>query len=165
MSLVTFGIYEIFWLVDTKKELNSKTNFHIPSIWLLILPVPVVIAGYVFMFMNTTTVNGTTQTSSGGAALGSLGLIFLGFIVGGAISIYWFFRYSQAVNQYTKGKMTTAVSFLLLYLINFIGVALIQDAYNNLQESPEGPAAGGPATPPAANPPAGSPNQPSAPAA
>jgi len=37
LSLVTFGIYYIVWLVKTKGEMNTK-GAEIPTAWLLIIP-------------------------------------------------------------------------------------------------------------------------------
>ena len=36
-SLITFGIYFLYWLVVTKEELNKK-GADIPTSWLLIIP-------------------------------------------------------------------------------------------------------------------------------
>jgi hypothetical protein len=64
------------------------------------------------------------------------GLVFIAMLLALVISIFWFFRFSKAINQYTNGKMTTAVTFLVLWLIHLIGVALIQDAFNDMQGAP-----------------------------
>lgn len=36
-SIITFGIYGIYWLVSTKNEINSL-GAQIPTAWLLIIP-------------------------------------------------------------------------------------------------------------------------------
>jgi hypothetical protein len=38
LTLITFGIYMIYWLVQTKKEMNSL-GAAIPTAWLLIIPI------------------------------------------------------------------------------------------------------------------------------
>jgi magnesium-transporting ATPase (P-type) len=38
LSIITFGIYAIYWLVQTKKEMNGL-GAAIPSAWLLIVPI------------------------------------------------------------------------------------------------------------------------------
>src|SRR5271170_7569464 len=58
LSIITLGIYDIYWLVVTKKELNQKTSQHTPTIWLLIAPVIILIVGYILL------IAGTTQTVS-----------------------------------------------------------------------------------------------------
>ncbi|MCX6727246.1 MAG: DUF4234 domain-containing protein [Candidatus Saccharibacteria bacterium] len=37
LPIVTFGIYQIFWYVDTKEEMNAH-GADIPTAWLLIVP-------------------------------------------------------------------------------------------------------------------------------
>ena len=88
--------------------------------------------------------NGSTYTGTSptGMSTGNLGLwlagmaiIFIGYIAGLVTSIIWFFQFSKAVNAYTQGKMSTAVTFLVLWLIHLIGVALIQDAFNDVEDA------------------------------
>lgn len=50
--------------------------------------------------------------------------------------IWWYFKYSKGVEHVSHGKMGTAISFLLLYLLGFIGQAIIQDTFNNLGQVP-----------------------------
>ena len=38
LSIITFGIYGLYWVVSTKKELNSL-GASIPTAWLLIIPI------------------------------------------------------------------------------------------------------------------------------
>jgi len=56
------------------------------------------------------------------------------------VNIYWFYLYSKAVNNVTKGELSTAVTFLLIWLISFIGYAIIQDAFNSVAEASPAPA-------------------------
>jgi len=37
-SIITFGIYAIYWMVSTKEEINSR-GAEIPTAWLLIVPI------------------------------------------------------------------------------------------------------------------------------
>jgi len=37
-SIITFGIYAIYWMVSTKNEMN-KLGAKIPTAWLLIVPI------------------------------------------------------------------------------------------------------------------------------
>jgi hypothetical protein len=39
------------------------------------------------------------------------------------------------VDQYTHGEVNTAVAFLLLYLLRFIGMAVIQDKFNDMLDA------------------------------
>jgi hypothetical protein len=37
LTIITFGIYKLYWLVKTKEELN-KAGADIPTAWLLVIP-------------------------------------------------------------------------------------------------------------------------------
>jgi len=146
LSIITLGIYDLYWLAVTRRELNAKTEIKVPSIWVLISPAIVLIGAYILLFVAVISKNPATQyqiqqtqTPNSGIALLSFVLILIGFIASAIISVFWFFRFSKAINQYTRGKMSTAVSFLILYLIHLIGVALIQDAFNDMGAVPAGP--------------------------
>ncbi len=258
LSIVTFGIYDLYWLVVTKKVLNEKTKQHTPTIWLLVVPYIILIAGYSMLFVGSiidaahssthskpgpaytaissgeqlnkrgerrppqylhvceaadgkryisqgtpkclgadtfkndydssvsgtvysspcktingelryvyvansepcpagtqlvftnyvgdnnlllgsssstsTTADSNTQLSHSSLYWWSLGLIFVGYISTFVTSIFWFFQFSKAINEYTRGKMNTAVTFLILWLIHLIGVALIQDTFNEMDQ-------------------------------
>jgi len=51
------------------------------------------------------------------------------------VSYWWMWRYSQAVEKYTKGKITGVVSFILLFLVGSIGMGILQDTYNKLKKA------------------------------
>jgi hypothetical protein len=139
LSIVTLGIYDIYWLVQTKKVLNKETKFHTPTIWLLFAPAVLLIPGYVGLFINISKQTSDAYYASSSSAplphpalfFVSFITIFLGFLSAFFISAFWFFKFSKAVNEYTRGKMSTAVTFLILWLIHLIGVALVQDAFND----------------------------------
>ncbi|HUA13147.1 MAG TPA: DUF4234 domain-containing protein [Candidatus Sulfotelmatobacter sp.] len=138
LSIITLGIYDIYWLVKTKTVLNKETKVHVPTIWLLFIPGILLGVGYGLLIgggvsnHNTGYGSSTSTIAHPGVFFSGVGLIVVGFIAAFTIGIYWLFRFSQAVDEYTNGKMNTAVSFLILWLVHFIGVALIQDAFNNM---------------------------------
>ncbi|MFC1860030.1 DUF4234 domain-containing protein [Chloroflexota bacterium] len=37
LSVITFGLYSLFWLVATKDQMNAK-GAQIPTAWLIIIP-------------------------------------------------------------------------------------------------------------------------------
>ena len=59
------------------------------------------------------------------------------------ISIYWMWKYSEGVDQVTKGEMSAPIAFILLFLLGNIGMAVIQLDFNKLsgqsnsQDSPD----------------------------
>lgn len=47
-------------------------------------------------------------------------------------NIWWLWKYSQGVEQVTKGKYTAGVSFLLLFILSAIGQAVLQTEFNRM---------------------------------
>jgi hypothetical protein len=130
LSILTFGIYNIYWLVKTKKELNSKTKIHVMSIWLLLLPAIVfivaLIVGLVVGFSS-----GNTQTS-GGAGIAVILIDIFAWIILFPIMFFWFFGFSKAVNEYTDGRLSTALTFLLFFSGTVLGIFFAQDTFNEM---------------------------------
>lgn len=70
------------------------------------------------------------------------------------VNIYWLWKYSVGVDKVTNGKISAILSFLLMYLLGFIGAAIIQDSFNNLDASTASPTAAPDQTPTAVDAPA-----------
>ena len=102
LTLVTFGIYGLYWEVKTKGEMNAL-GADIPTAWLIIVP----IANY-----------------------------------------WWLWKYSQGVEKVTGGKLSGALVFIIMLLAGFIGIAIVQDSFNNIGTTP--PTAAVPPAAPAA---------------
>lgn len=47
-------------------------------------------------------------------------------------NIYWVWKYSEGVELVTKKEMSTAVAFILLFLLGIIGMAIIQSKFNSI---------------------------------
>lgn len=166
-SIITLGIYDIYWLLKTKNILNKETQVHVPSIWLIIAPLLLSIVSFIaFVGYSANTninsngsynysynnFNGSSTSSSNfsGSSTASVGknktnfapvlILTAVFIILAIIlfflSAYWLYRYSQAVDSYTNGRMSTALAFLVLFLVHIIGVALVQDAFNKKLGNP-----------------------------
>jgi len=45
-------------------------------------------------------------------------------------SIWWMWKFSGGVEHVTRGKQSQAVAFILLFLLSFIGMAVVQSALN-----------------------------------
>ncbi|MHB1865338.1 MAG: DUF4234 domain-containing protein [Candidatus Saccharimonadales bacterium] len=160
LSIITLGIYDIYWLVKTKTELNAKTSQHVPSIWLLVSPIIPVVVGYILLLIGAhgsqstqTNYYGTTvvtnSSSGGNHSLILIGVVIMviGWIAVLFLSMWWLYKFSKAVNEYTHGKMSTAVTFLILWLIHLIGVALVQDTFNDMLDQPMAAASAAPGGP------------------
>ncbi len=148
LSIVTLGIYDLFWLYKVKKELNAKTNVHTPTLWLLFAPALVmvlgIIIGMVMVVANSTPTDAYATSSTPSIAANVIILVSytFGFLVVVPVTFYWFFKFSKAVSQYTNGGVSTAVTFMLLYLLRFIGMAVIQDHFNDMLAAGTTPGAG-----------------------
>jgi hypothetical protein len=47
------------------------------------------------------------------------------------VQIWWYWKYSEGVEMVTKGKMQQIIAFILLLVLGTIGMAVIQDSFNN----------------------------------
>lgn len=156
LSLITLGIYDLYWLVVTKKELNAKTHTKTPTIWLLFAPFIVMFAGFILLTIDTVATSSSSLNNSG--AHTAANIIFLlvyifAFLIILPVTFFWFFKFSKAVDEYTNGKMSTGVTFLLLWLLHLLGVAIVQDTFNDMIDAGVTPASApafGGAMPPAA---------------
>ncbi len=149
-SVITVGIYDLVWLYKIKKELNQKTSIHIPSIFLLFVPIVLILIAFVAMFAlagSSTTTSSTssissygsnsfnTTSSSSGSVLGPVvGMLIyaIAILAWLGIGFYWFLRFSKGIDRYTEGKISTPLSFLLLWVLNIIGIMLLQDYFNDM---------------------------------
>ncbi len=86
LSIITLGIYSIYWLVTTKIQMNNK-EAQIPTAWLLIIPL---------------------------------------------VNIYWLWKFSEGVELVTNKGMQTAVAFLLLWILDILGAAIVQNELNKV---------------------------------
>ena len=55
--------------------------------------------------------------------------------------IWWCWEYSKAVENVTHEKLSGVLAFILVWLLGFIGQAIIQDYFNKIVEVPSSNAA------------------------
>lgn len=147
LSFITLGIYDLYWLVKTKAELNAKTKVHTPSIFLLFSPILLLIIAVIVLAASNSSSSPTTSTTylnnsittattnvNGGSVVG-ISLFALTSLITIGISFFWFFKFSKAINEYTNGKSGTGITFLLLWVLHFIGVAIVQDTFNDMLDA------------------------------
>lgn len=48
------------------------------------------------------------------------------------VNLWWMWKYSEGVEYITSNKLSGALSFILLYLLGFIGQAIVQDSFNKI---------------------------------
>ncbi|HSX17410.1 MAG TPA: DUF4234 domain-containing protein [Patescibacteria group bacterium] len=116
LPFVTLGIYCIYWLYDTRRELvarNGQAN-SIPPVSILFAPFLLLIALFFFAFI--------VSWNSDGGALGVIATILLG-IVGVAamlvVPLWWFWQYCQVSTNTTK-SMDFSQMYVLYIAITWL---------------------------------------------
>jgi uncharacterized membrane protein YjgN (DUF898 family) len=89
LTLITFGIYGIYWEVVTKGEMVKK-GADIPTALLIIVPVA---------------------------------------------NLWWAYKYCMGVEKVTNGKMSGVLALVLMLVLGLVGMAIIQDAFNNVEDT------------------------------
>lgn len=64
---------------------------------------------------------------SKGATIPTAWLLLVPFV-----NFYWYWLYSVGVEKVTNGKLSGAVTFLLLILLGPIGMAIVQNSFNEI---------------------------------
>jgi uncharacterized membrane protein len=95
LTIITLGIYVIFWQYFTTKELRQKGG-NIPIFILYFIPL---------------------------------------------VNLYWYWKYCEAADQVTVGKVPTILGFILFVLLWPIPSYVYQYYYNNLEVGPTNPSA------------------------
>lgn len=127
MSLITLGIYSLYWIYMTRKELvqASGNPKSIPSFWILLAPILLltILVGVAFAVTDSATTNGIVNV------LGIIGVI--GVIV---IPLWWFYRYSVTASKVTHGMDSTSLYILFIVLnifsVGFVWQMLVQNDIN-----------------------------------
>lgn len=52
------------------------------------------------------------------------------------VNIWWLWKYSEGVDKVSKGEMSAVISFILLFVLGVIGMAIIQNEFNKLGAAP-----------------------------
>ncbi len=135
-GIVTLGIYDLVWLYKTRNELVAKGQ-KIPSFWLLFMPLFALIAAFVVMLVHSAAAVATGQGAENASAVGVLGIVIavVALLASIPITLYWFYQYCKAVEVVTKGKLSLILNYIMLLILNIIGIgflwpALVQDTFN-----------------------------------
>ena len=68
-----------------------------------------------------------SEMNAKGAQIPTAWLIIIPFI-----NYYWMWKYSEGVEKVTNEQLSTVIAFLLLFFLGCIGMAIIQDKFNNV---------------------------------
>ena len=93
-----------------------------------VLLLPLVTFGIYSIYWFVSTKN---EMNKLGAGIPTAWLIIIPFV-----NIYWMYKYCEGADKVTGGKMSTVLSFILLFILGWIGGAFIQAEFNKLGEAP-----------------------------
>lgn len=102
LSIVTFGLYSIFWFVFRRNEITSSTKLHIPHWRWLILPMLISLGFGAWLGVVLSDPNHIPSDAELAYLPLGIGLILVTFIIG----LWWGWYFSKAIEQLTQGRIT-----------------------------------------------------------
>lgn len=158
LTIVTLGIYRLYWFIKTRREMMDKdSSIKILNPLILVLPFALVAASVIFLIFSTITSiknipeyceNYTSSSFStpkectveSSSAL-AIVLIYVSIFLVFPFVLAWLWSYSKGVEKITNEKMSFAISLLILYVVpDGIDILLVQDAFNKIPSNLEPPA-------------------------
>jgi hypothetical protein len=146
LGLVTLNLYDIYWIWATRKELVAR-GAKIPPFWWLFLPL-IAMFGIVLVQFGLRYALAAGGDSPAGTIINALsigiGVLLLFLMI--PLAYYWAYRYCQAVDWITKGKLNTGQAFALLIVTNifsvgFVWPGIVQSHFNDLNTAAANPPA------------------------
>jgi hypothetical protein len=129
LSVITFGIYLLFWFVRRRNEMATIYKQSIPHAgWI----VAVALLAYLGSGLSWGSDYMQSTDLQGIAALVGLTLLTAGLI----ISIWWIWRFSKAAAYVTSGRMPAGWSFVLYLLASPLIMGMFLQHYFNQAEKP-----------------------------
>jgi hypothetical protein len=134
-SLLTLGIYYLYWLANVRKEL-VKADQKVPSIDWLLLPLLIVIVAIVAAVIFAPDHPQVIGQDTGGARVFEailnivLNLMLLGFI---PLYVWWYWRFAKALEHVTRGKIRAVLTTIVLWAAGPAGAGIVQDQINQLE--------------------------------
>lgn len=155
LTIVTLGIYRLYWFVKTRGEMMLKnSSVKILSPALLIMPLVLVVLAFITFFAATVNLysrpshcNTNYKTTPGqyysissppkecqaDPPVWPILLLYASFFLVWPLVIIWLWSYSRGVEIITGGKTSFAMSLLILLLVpDGIDILIIQDSFNKL---------------------------------
>lgn len=136
LTIVTLGIYRLYWFVKTRAEMmNLNKDIKIPHIIWLVAPVLIVVAAIaMFIFSGAATasekVGGDAMT---GLQIGSIIAFYVSILAVPVLMAIWLWKYSKGVEVVTGEKMSFAIALLILLAVpDGIDILIVQDAFNKI---------------------------------
>jgi hypothetical protein len=135
-SFITIGIYPLYWLYATRKEMVNR-GAKIPHLVLLLIPLSGLLGVAVAEWFVLSTLG---QVPAHGANRAAVTAVLLGVLAAAVLyplTAYWFYKYCRGVEKVTKKHMTFGVAYglwavLSLFFVGFIWPALVQESFNQV---------------------------------
>jgi len=148
LTIVTLGIYRLYWFATTRREMMSvNKDVKIPPVIWLIAPILLVVSAVVLFFASgaATASEKPAGDALTGLQIGSVIGFYVAVLVVPFLMAIWLWKYSKGVELVTKEKMSFAISLLVLLAVpDGIDILIVQDAFNKIATR-TAPAASGPA--------------------
>lgn len=149
LTIVTLGIYSLFWLRDTKNDMRRFGQTQVPSMWWLVTPVLVLLAGYAVL-VGGYMASGATNESSNSVAMPVISIIAVlvlipAYLLATFYPLFWYYRYCQAVEKVTGGALQLNTSYVLYILGWLLGIPYfifqykVQNTFNKISQKTTGP--------------------------
>lgn len=144
LSFLTLGIYTLFWLRDTRREMVAQGQ-RVPSIAFIFAPFLALIVIGVLQFMVHYALSSSVNTGSDAATkLVNVASILVGLVaILGVlpITLWWMYQYCRSVEIVTDGKVTFGLAYFLfigtaLLGFSFVWPGIIQDGFNRSPATP-----------------------------
>lgn len=133
LTIVTLGIYRLYWFIKTRKEMMSIADVDIPSPFLLLAPIMGYILAFVILIANS--FNNTIDNEAA-SNVAPLLLFYVAFFGGFIFSALWLWKYSKAVEKVTHEKLSFALSLIVLLAVpDGVDILIIQDYFNKVDTS------------------------------
>ncbi len=133
--LSIFMPFLLYWLYVTAKAMERRGS-KVPSLFLVFAPFFGVLA--VVLVLVVLAALGITATDSTKNIIKIVSLLVGAVLLTAAVvcPLVYFYKFSAAAEQVTSGKINKIVGSVLFFLISPASVYIIQDALNNLNDSP-----------------------------
>ena len=106
-SIITLGIYSIYWFVVTALELKEMKAKNPPNPWWVLGMVGFSLLGMIITPFVIT-----------------VGWIF--YLIGLVIAIYFYWMYSKAIHEVSKGRVNNILVFVFFIIFSLISMIIVQ---------------------------------------
>jgi hypothetical protein len=135
LTIVTLGIYRLYWFVKTRSEMMQlNKDIKIPSVLWLVAPLLLVILAIgFFIFSGDFSSSDETAKSLTTNQIFSMAFFYLTLLVAPFLVAIWLWKYSKGVEVVSGEKMSFAIALLILLAVpDGIDILIVQDTFNKI---------------------------------